>query len=241
MVSMGYRMWGVLGAAVGLLMLSSAGCADSTDIPGDVYPTYGVRNDAHTDRCAQSNCLYRRASGEPTDPIYPAYWSSHWVMYRVFNHFQDYPPPYDGKPPAPLEEGKDYQATWGASYYDSTWVGPSGQGAMEEDYENTQKTDRISECTEPAQIEQHPYKPAVQRIPMIKTQWTSWYRPRPSWGRCRCVPPGSRCPWVGIAIPDSAGFHKCSGAEPCHCSLLNLDRSRTCRSFHFRLHTRSQA
>jgi hypothetical protein len=56
-------------------------------------------------------------------------------MYRVFNHFKDYPPPYDGKPPAPLEEGKDYQTTWGASYYDSTWMGPIGNGAMEEDYE----------------------------------------------------------------------------------------------------------
>jgi hypothetical protein len=136
MLSIGRRISGVAGAVVGLSVLwSHAGAAAAPDIPGDVYPTYGVHNDAHTDRCAQSDCLYRRKSGEPTDPIYPRYWSSHWVMYRVFNRFKDFPPPYDGKPPAPLEDGKDYQATWGASYYDSTWVGPTGKGAMEEDYD----------------------------------------------------------------------------------------------------------
>jgi hypothetical protein len=73
MVTMGYRILVGLGAAVGLLMLSRAGGADSADIPGAVYPTYGVHNDANTDRCAQFNCLYRRTSGEPTDPIYPPY------------------------------------------------------------------------------------------------------------------------------------------------------------------------
>ncbi len=132
---MGYRIRVVLGAVLCLLTLSLASGVDAPDIPGEVYPTYGVHNHVHTDLCAQPNCLYPRASGEPTDPIYPPYWSSHWKMYRVFNHFKDYPPPYDGTPPAPLEDGKDYQTTRGASYYDSTWVGPTGNGAMEEDYE----------------------------------------------------------------------------------------------------------
>jgi hypothetical protein len=134
-MGMDARSWLRLSLAVGLLTLSSTGGADAADVPGDVFPTYGVHNDAHTDLCAQANCLYRRAKGEPTDPSFPKYWSSHWVMYRVYQQFKEYPPPYDGKPPAPLEEGKDYQASWGASYYDSTWTGPTGKGAMEEDYE----------------------------------------------------------------------------------------------------------
>jgi hypothetical protein len=73
MVWMGSRFWLVLGAVVVLLMLPPARGADAADLPGDVYPTYGVHNDARTDRCALSNCLYRRASGDPTDPIYPQY------------------------------------------------------------------------------------------------------------------------------------------------------------------------
>jgi hypothetical protein len=58
-------------------------------------------------------------------------------MYRVFNHYKDNPPPYDAKPPASLQEGTDYQTSWGTSYYDSTWTGPAGKGAMEEDYDKT--------------------------------------------------------------------------------------------------------
>jgi hypothetical protein len=58
-------------------------------------------------------------------------------MYRVYNKFADYPPPYDGRPPATLVEGLDYQTSYGATYYDSTWVGPNGErGAMMELYED---------------------------------------------------------------------------------------------------------
>jgi hypothetical protein len=46
MLSMGYRFWLVLGGVVGLLKLSPAGGADAADLPGDVYPTYGVHNAA---------------------------------------------------------------------------------------------------------------------------------------------------------------------------------------------------
>jgi hypothetical protein len=57
-------------------------------------------------------------------------------MYRVFNNYVDNPPPYDCKPPASLKEGVDYQVSYGASYYDSTWRGPNGEeGAMMEYYD----------------------------------------------------------------------------------------------------------
>jgi hypothetical protein len=56
-------------------------------------------------------------------------------MYRVFGRYRDYPPPYRGRPPAPLREGTDYEVSYGASYYDSTWRGPTGEGAMMEHYE----------------------------------------------------------------------------------------------------------
>src|SRR5271165_3996062 len=103
--------------------------------PADVYATYGVHSDAHADVCATPTCVYARKPGEPTDPLYPLYWTSHWAMYRVFNKYQAYPPPYSGKPPPALKDGLDYQTSWGATYYDSTWSGPSGHGAMEERYE----------------------------------------------------------------------------------------------------------
>ena len=111
--------------------------AEGSNAPDDEYATYGVHNDSHSDLCSRANCIYLRSKGEPTDPIYPRYWTSHWAMYRVFNRYQDNPPPYDGKPPDSLQEGKDYETTWGVSYYDSTWVGPTGTGAMEEDYDKS--------------------------------------------------------------------------------------------------------
>jgi hypothetical protein len=48
-------------------------------------------------------------------------------MYRVFNHYAENPPPYDGKPPASLKPGVDYQVSYGATYSDSTWRGPNGE------------------------------------------------------------------------------------------------------------------
>jgi hypothetical protein len=103
--------------------------------PPVVYQTYGVHNPNAVSPCTYPNCIYPRRPGEPTNPEYPVYWTSHWNMYRVFNHYAEYPPPYDGKPPAPLQDGVDYQTSHGATYYDSSWVSPSGQGAMMEHYE----------------------------------------------------------------------------------------------------------
>lgn len=101
-----------------------------------VYPTYGVHNPPEYSPCACKDCLYSRGPGEPSDPLYPEYWSARWTMYRVFNNYSDNMPPYDGKPPAALKEGVDYQVSYGATYYDSTWRGPNGeQGAMMETYD----------------------------------------------------------------------------------------------------------
>ena len=108
MGSMENRMLAWLISASALLMFWHPGKAAAQEVSGDVFPTYGVHNDSHKDRCAHPDCAYPRAAGEPTDPIYPPYWSSHWVMYRVFNRFREFPPPYDGKPPTPLQDGKDY-------------------------------------------------------------------------------------------------------------------------------------
>ena len=104
--------------------------------PKAVYPTYGVHNPPQYSPCECQDCLYSRGPGEPSDPLYPLYWSAKWTMYRVFNRYAEFPPPYDGKPPAPLEEGVDYQVSYGATYYDSTWRGPNGEvGAMMEHYD----------------------------------------------------------------------------------------------------------
>ncbi|NRD52832.1 hypothetical protein [Corallococcus exiguus] len=120
-----------------LLIGAGAACtqsaARSDPVPDDVYATYGVHNSAHSDACANSKCDYTREPGRPSDPLYPEYWSSNWKMYRVYNNHEAHPPPYDGKPPAALVEGQDYEASNGATYYDSTWNG--GQGAMMEHYE----------------------------------------------------------------------------------------------------------
>lgn len=101
--------------------------------PPNVYATYGVHNPDSVSPCTYPDCTYPRRPGEPTNPEYPAFWTSHWNMYRVFQHSAEYPPPYDGKPPLPLKDGVDYQTSQGVTYYDSTWN--LGQGAMMEHYE----------------------------------------------------------------------------------------------------------
>ncbi len=103
--------------------------------PANVYSTWGVHNDAHADDCGATNCSYARKAHDPGDPVYPPFWTSQWVMYRVFQGYGNHPPPYDGRPPAPFREGTDYQSSRGVTYYDSLWRGPQGDGAMEEHYE----------------------------------------------------------------------------------------------------------
>jgi hypothetical protein len=123
----------VAGALAGLAGLAAS--AALADDPDNVYATYGVHNGSHAQDCAYPTCVYTRGPHEPSDPKYPAFWTSHWRMYRVFNGYADHPPPYNGRPPAPLKDGVDYQTSWGATYYDSTWRGRLGAGAMEERYE----------------------------------------------------------------------------------------------------------
>jgi hypothetical protein len=102
----------------------------------DVYQTYGVHNAPSVSPCQAADCRYPRQPGEPADPLYPPYWSSSWTMYRVFGaDYASYPPPYAGQPPAGLKPGTDYETSYGATYYDSTWTGASGQGAMMEQYD----------------------------------------------------------------------------------------------------------
>jgi hypothetical protein len=108
----------------------------SSPKPKVVYPTYGIHNPPEYSPCESVDCLYSRGAGEPSDPIYPLYWSAKWTMYRVFNNYSNNLPPYDGAPPSSLHEGADYQVSYGATYYDSTWRGPNGEeGAMMEHYE----------------------------------------------------------------------------------------------------------
>jgi hypothetical protein len=55
-------------------------------------------------------------------------------MYRVFQGYAEHPPPYDRAPPPALKRGRDYEVSRGATYYDHTWSGPQGAGAMMEHY-----------------------------------------------------------------------------------------------------------
>jgi hypothetical protein len=126
------RIANALVATLGLVAPCAALAADQ---PDNVYSTYGVHNPPADSPCANPDCVYVREPGQPTDPKYPAYWSSHWNMYRVFNGYAQNPPPYDGAPPPALKPGSDYEISQGATYYDSTWRGPAGEGAMMEHYD----------------------------------------------------------------------------------------------------------
>ena len=128
------------------LALALAGCTASAttddqgsggNAAGPVYSTYGVHNPPGASPCVPPTCVYRRTRGQPADPQYPPFWQSRWTMYRVYNNYQRHMPPYDGRPPLPLRPGRDYEVSFGATYYDSTWRGRPGEGtgAMMEHYE----------------------------------------------------------------------------------------------------------
>ncbi|WP_109110098.1 hypothetical protein [Azospirillum sp. TSO35-2] len=121
-------------AALGLAVLAGAGAAQAKDF-GNIYATFGTHNPPWVSNCPWKGCVYPRNAGEPTDPLFPAFWSTNWTMYRVFNKYPENPPPYDGKPPPALKEGEDYEVSYGSTYYDSTVAGPMGKGAMMEHYE----------------------------------------------------------------------------------------------------------
>lgn len=131
---MDHRLRRAIPALAAALLLADAG---ATPAAAQVYQTYGVHNPPSDSPCADPSCVYKRGPGEPTDPFYPAYWSSHWRMFRVFNTklLTQYPPPYDREPPRELKRGVDYEESRGATYYDSTWRGTTGEGAMMEHYE----------------------------------------------------------------------------------------------------------
>lgn len=96
------------------------------------YFTRGVHNDHG---CVPAErCLAPRSPGQPSDPEYPEYWISDWTMYRVFSHYEEFPPPY-ASPPADLAPN-DYEVSYGTTYYDSTYVPADGDGsgAMMEHY-----------------------------------------------------------------------------------------------------------
>ena len=100
------------------------------------YYTGGVHN---TVGCPlPGSCVYPRKPGEPSDPLFPEWWVSNWTMYRIYNQaaIQQYPPPY-ASPPAGMTEGQDYEKSYGASYYDASYVPADGdgRGAMMEHYE----------------------------------------------------------------------------------------------------------
>lgn len=129
------NLFGIACAVLAMAFASGAADARAGDQPDNVYQTYGVHNPAADSPCANPNCIYTREPGQPTDPLYPDYWSSNWTMYRVFQGYAQNPPPYDGAPPAALKPGRDYEISKGATYYDNTWRGTTGQGAMMEHYE----------------------------------------------------------------------------------------------------------
>ena len=110
--------------------------SNSNTNAGAVYQTYGVHNSPDISPCASPDCVYKRGPGEPADPIYPEYWVSNWNMYRVFNKYSQFPPPYPKCSSARVEGRDRLRKSTGTTYYDSTWTSPGGEGAMMEHYEN---------------------------------------------------------------------------------------------------------
>ncbi|PRC93422.1 hypothetical protein [Solimicrobium silvestre] len=113
-------------------------CAQAEPIDEDaasrhVYATGGVHNEKNCE--PPHRCVFPRKPGEPVDPAFPAFWTSEWTMYRVFNNEDKFPPPYSS-PPKGLSTS-DYEVSYGASYYDSTYTPKDGDGhgAMMEHYE----------------------------------------------------------------------------------------------------------
>ena len=119
--------------AIFAVVLSAFMCSPASI--GQVYQTYGTHNPADASPCQEPSCVYPRAKGDPADPVWPVFWQADWTMYRVFSGYRQVPPPYPGRPPAPLRDGADYQTSSGATFYDSTWRGAAGEGAMMERYD----------------------------------------------------------------------------------------------------------
>jgi len=127
--------------AVAALLLVSVGAAAARAVPvaaagakeRHYYATGGVHNDKNC--LPPDKCIAQRKPGEPSDPLYPATWTSEWVMYRVFKNADKFQPPYSS-PPAGLVPA-DYEVSYGATYYDANYLPADGDGvgAMMEHYD----------------------------------------------------------------------------------------------------------
>lgn len=115
-----------------VVLLSTAAGGARADDP--INATWGVHNPPEVSNCSPKDCIFPRSASEPTDPLFPDYWTSDWTMYTVSQHYADFPPPYAGKPPAGLKEGTDYTVSYGTTYYDATWTDGIRKGAMMEHY-----------------------------------------------------------------------------------------------------------
>lgn len=112
----------------------TASCStESIDQAGDVFFTMGVHNDF---MCDTLDCTPKRDKTDPSDPVYPEKWISEWTMFTVSKNYKDNPPPYTN-PPSTLT-ADDYRVSYGATYYDSTYIPADGDGsgAMMEHYED---------------------------------------------------------------------------------------------------------
>lgn len=125
-----------------LIALGTVGAAGLSGTPYSesstqiIYPTFGVHNAPQYSPCPPTaqDCLNRRAEDQPSDPLYPQHWVSDWVMYRVFDGYEENPPPYTS-PPRRLTPDR-YEISYGTTYYDSTYNAKNypDSGAMMEFY-----------------------------------------------------------------------------------------------------------
>ncbi len=119
-------------------ILSTSRLTTTTDNSKYIYPTRTVHNnDCQDSENIGDKCLAERHPGEPSDPQFPKWWISDWTMYRVFNQYDQFPPPYTS-PPEGLKPS-DYEVSYGKTYYDSTYGTLNlrqGTGAMMEYYED---------------------------------------------------------------------------------------------------------
>lgn len=124
-------------AALASAVAVTAAVSSPVRLPGPAelhyYATGGVHN---TKSCVPAEkCIAQRNPGEPSDPQYPAAWTSEWTMYRIFNNADKFEPPYSS-PPTGLTPA-DYEVSQGATYYDANYrpADGDGSGAMMEHYE----------------------------------------------------------------------------------------------------------
>ncbi len=93
----------------------------------------GVHNEYLCDS-GSIDCSPSRNATDPQDPEYSDWWISDWTMYRIFQNYEDNPPPYNNPPEGLAPD--DYEVSYGTTYYDATYIPDDGDGigAMREDY-----------------------------------------------------------------------------------------------------------